>query len=367
MKDIISRLRIHIQDAISSTPISSFKPSAKQPLSEITLRSTSNLQLSSQFLTVLPLEIRQQIYAHVLRDPAPKFHIHAPRTNASSDFHAVEPMYGRIQHLPCMLEIPHTEFAPRDSTQCCTHAKCHGLVQMRVRTGEVWVPEGMERRGGRTGPHDLLMAMGSCKRMYLEAVDVLYGHATYSFSHVGHLSAWLDVIPATHVSRIRSVELVQHISPFLHREDDAGVRNLPRRWAERILHQQIRWEQHLAHLHRLTSLSSLHICVFADPVFTPLGNEKKLLGPAMELRVRKYVVELPGPKYTASESLGPEGPRLDEDAGAYPFEVVRRRPVGAIEVWPTNPPNPLATFPPSIQLDGMVVANASGARYMLDW
>jgi hypothetical protein len=173
---------------------------------------------------------------------------------------------------------------------------------------------------------------------YLEAVGVLYGTPTYCFSHIAHLLIFLRAIPKPHVLRLRNIELIQHVSPFLYGRNEFHSRVLP--WADNatILQQRIKWEQGFCELvsYRMPQVS-LKVALFPDPVSAPLADEPLLLAPLMNMPdTRKIQIELPGADSWDRKGKG-DRPRLDNPAepGAkkYPFTISRRPPVREITNW----------------------------------
>jgi hypothetical protein len=153
------------------------KPGASMAsLDETILSTTAHSQVQSSFLARLPLEVRRQIYREIALDLGAKIHLHAPQERKVQRRDGRIPgvkrppptyHYQPIRHIPCMMEIGHAEFKPRDGAECCTHWKCHRLMEIRLRSGQIWVPSSMDQQdGSASGPSNVLIAMKTCKQMY---------------------------------------------------------------------------------------------------------------------------------------------------------------------------------------------------------
>lgn len=234
-----------------------------QELAKVPPRSQSNLsavrvsempqkeictQSQSSFLYLLPLEMRQQIYQHVLGDET----LHLVR------------LVSRLGNVKC-----------RDPSQ--PHPWAHRCWGISVKDSDMyWGPHDgiQEEHGG------YLPLLQTCRQIYSEAIEILYSKNTFSMLHLGRLLHFSFTVLPQRMNAIRSLELgwyLNSIYPY-----DTGCtwnsQNPP------APYDKTTWERAWAILAGMDGLRNLRVDLvgrWMAPL--PLEAELRMLSPATKV------------------------------------------------------------------------------------
>lgn len=259
----------------------------------------TSAQLRSPLFNLLPLEIRRLVYRHAL----------APGLT-----HIVR-LGHRLGHVRCR-DAQHARPWPH---------RCWGVT---VTGSDLYHgPRDDVTRDGDGDGRDLLALVTVCRRVYAEAIPVLYGGTTFSMLHLESVVCLADTILPQRLNAIRSVELGWYFYiPYpLYTRKFQPMDYPP--------YDIATWERVWSILANMEGLMELRVDLvgrWIEPLTT--DEERQLLGPAMKVK-RPRVWDM---------RVDWEDAEVDWEAQGAPFRVVRCEGTGyegdAIEtsIWSSN-------------------------------
>ena len=255
------------------------------PPSPSTSQYTTYAQLQSSLFNV-PLEIRRLIYRYALTSDIKHIVRLGPRLG---HIHCRDPQYTRPWFHRCwgitvkgsdLHHGPHNDFLTDEGT-------------------------------GKKNKRGLLLLVMACRRIYAEAIPVLYGETTFSMLHLESLIFLSETILPHRLNTIRSVELGWYFY-FPHPLYSRGAQDL-----DRTRHDIATWERVWSILADMEGLRMLRVDLvgrWMEPLTAE--QERLLVWPAMQVK-RPRVWDL------IIDWEDPGGNRFDWEAQGAPFKVVR--------------------------------------------
>ncbi|KAE9374866.1 hypothetical protein N431DRAFT_438264 [Stipitochalara longipes BDJ] len=191
------------QPPISQPPITRMRLSARRP----------DPQLSSSLLSLLPFEIRQQIYKDVIASFGwgKKLHI---LSRDPEPYDSTGKQKAQLTYIPCTPPPPPPTASdlfgrlpsPRDlNTYYPSWPTQHQWCQGWKAT--VQAPPPLQ------GTY--LNLFLSCRRIYEEAVGLLYSDHSFAINSLGTMHRFLATVPQQHLDLIRSLHVTM-IIPYIH-------------------------------------------------------------------------------------------------------------------------------------------------------
>lgn len=133
-------------------------------------------QLQSQLLSNLPLEFRRKIYGNVIDS------------------------FGSVQHI---VRVPNSNVRGRDKGSRLTHVRCsltsHPPFQHYYRKNPCYPHDSAYRSSLRNSWHIFSLLL-SCKKIYAEAIEILYLYTTFRFSYDYVATQFIDTVPARYLA-----------------------------------------------------------------------------------------------------------------------------------------------------------------------
>lgn len=238
-------------------------------------------QKLSPFFEKLPLEIRHQIYICVFQDDAPLVHIVHRRGRR------------RLGHLRCRGTYSGTRWL---------YASCWSC---KANTAADWYPS---HRGDRTDG-GVLPLLRSCRKLYAEAIDILYRSLTFAMANLTTMILFSLTVLPQRLNAVRRLQLTYTLRNSRH-------------WREILDFSE--WRKACGILSRMSALEELGVDIndaFSGRV--PLSPIEEILGPLTALTaIKDYVVRTNWPLSDNRTFLG-EG---------MPFRLIGSDDVESVEV-----------------------------------
>ncbi|KAK1144918.1 hypothetical protein N8T08_004633 [Aspergillus melleus] len=242
------------------------------------------LSQSQSLLFRLPAEIRQQIYEYVLGGTTVHFIL--------TDAHGLE-------HCACQYEKKiQTSACPRQD-----QGKRYCLGPGLKYFGDPFAHAGVSRERVPRGMPTKLSLLETCRRIYLEGIDILPSQNTTSIiaqypRGLATLSEIQKQLGPEHLQKIRSLEM-SYVNHLRHIEND------PQYWFGQ-------WARFCATLANMNGLQSLHLGIeFQEGRIGPLSSshEAKFFGPLLSIKgLKEFSVDVPWDASPLAEGLLQDAP-----------------------------------------------------------
>ncbi|PMD64774.1 uncharacterized protein K444DRAFT_608450 [Hyaloscypha bicolor E] len=245
-----------------------------------------NPQLASSFLTLLPFEIRQHIYKEVIASFSwgNKLHIFSRNQQPIERYGKQKEVTSQLTYIPCTLpprdQLPLSQntygYSPSWPTQ---HEWCQGWKA----TGQAPPP--------LQGTY--LNFFLSCRRIYEEAIGLLYSEHSFAITSLGTMHRFLTTVSPQHLNLIQSLH-VTTIIPDIHLFGSVHPSEMPIAVQIKRQETEIYWLTCCMALSRMAGLRNLeiefwnetHQLIWGENILKGLSSVKVLEG-------GNFVVRLP--------------------------------------------------------------------------
>ncbi|KAK3376284.1 hypothetical protein B0T24DRAFT_217491 [Lasiosphaeria ovina] len=265
------------------------------------IRLESSAPIEVPFFTSLPYDVRREVYDIMLRDAGFRQHVFCPsicRVTLARELFT--------RYLVC-------KKCDDDTFQAgtvCGHWQCEDHNNT-PGTAAATPPAAGDANFQLS---DLISLMKTCKFGYLEVSEYFYRSITFTFASFPELRVFLERLPATALSRVRSVAFIAHMLPH---DPQACQRFIGGEYFETAeAAAGAGGENHMALFKRIPNLKVLDINFFPSLILALSTRLVDVVRPLQQLPdSTRVTVRIPNMVYSGISEIGlPTASRLGEGA-----------------------------------------------------